>query len=208
MNLKKLKELEKQFLKKYPDGFGDPSFEPIMKKHQPEKMRALATEMFAPAAFKNTTVLIENLGKFVTRSSMVSLFEKPKFRDFARGLAPADAKRMATGLQKFLHTKDQQQGFEMMLQVLTKGKLAKWSLISCVGSYYNPNAEVFVKPTTAKGVIEMLELEKLTYNAKPSWEFYEEYRRQINAMKKKVAKSLSPSNAAFTGFLMIGLGRM
>jgi len=208
MNLKKLKELEKQFLKKYPDGFADPHFEPILKKHQPEKMRSLAEDFFGPAAFKNTALLTENLAKFVARSSMVSLFEKPKFRDFARSLSPADAKRLSAGLQKFLHSQDQAGGFDMMLQVLAKGKLAKWSLITCVGSYFKPQSEVFVKPTTAKGVIEMLELEKLTYHPKPNWDFYVEYREQIDAMKKKVAKSLSPSNAAFTGFLMIGMGRM
>ena len=112
MNLKKLKELEKQFLKKYPDGFADPHFEPIMKKHQPEKMRALAEDFFSPTAFKNTALLTENLAKFVTRSSMVSLFEKPKFRDFVCSLSPAEAKRLVAGLQKFLHTQDQAGGFD------------------------------------------------------------------------------------------------
>ncbi len=206
MNLKKLKEIEKKFLKKYPKGFADPAFADIEKKHKMGKMTAMAAEIFAKPRFKNPAVVVEDLAKLITRASMVSLFEKPKFRDFARALPAGDMKRLATGLEKFLHTKDQQAGFELMLDVLKKGKLAKWSLISAAGAYFDPTHEVFVKPTTAKGVVEFLELEGLTYRSEPSWEFYAAYRKEINAMKKKVAKSLSPSNAAFSGFLMMGLG--
>jgi hypothetical protein len=64
---------------------------------------------------------------------------------------------------------------------------------------------VFVKPTTAKKVIEHLELENLEYKPQPSWEFYSEFRRQVQLMKQQVDPNLAVNNAAFTGFLMMTL---
>ncbi len=71
--------------------------------------------------------------------------------------------------------------------------------------YFRPQIEVFVKPTTAKGVIKFFELESLQYKPTPTWAFYEEYRAVINAMKSKADACLAPSNAAFTEFLMMSL---
>jgi hypothetical protein len=85
---------------------------------------------------------------------------------------------------------------------LKRGKLAKWSLMSICAAYYRPQFEVFVKPTTAKDIIETFELDHLHYKPSPSWSFYEEYRTVINTMKLNVDASLSPYNIAFTGFLM------
>lgn len=65
--------------------------------------------------------------------------------------------------------------------------------------------EVFVKPTTAKCVIEFFELTSLQYKPTPTWAFYEEYRDIITEMKSKVDSCLAPSNAAFSGFLMMSL---
>ena len=69
-------------------------------------------------------------------------------------------------------------------------------------AYYRPEVEVFVKPTTAKGIIETYELKSLQYKPAPTWAFYEHYRAVINEMKTMVDPSLSPYNIAFTGFLM------
>ena len=96
-----------------------------------------------------------------------------------------------------------------MLEVLKSGRLAKWSLMTICQAYYHPQVEVFVKPTTAKGIIETFELKNLKYNPTPTWAFYDEYRAVINEMKSKVDASLSPYNVAFTGFLMRSmLGRL
>ncbi len=207
MNIQKLKAAAKEFLSTYPGGFNNEHFADIEKKHKMGKLTDLTQTVFAKNKFKDTNESINNLIKLVGQSSMVSMFEKPKFRDFAKALKPADKTQLVNGLKKFLHDKNQQAGFEMILEVLTKGKLAKWSLITAPGAYFRPDDEVFIKPTTAKGVIEVFELKGLEYKPRPSWQFYEEYRKQINAMKKKVSKTLSPSNAAFSGFLMMSLPR-
>ena len=161
-------------------------------------------ESFAKPRFKDTAAIVDDMVRFIGRSSMVSMFEKPKFRGFAKSLNSAEKEALASGLRNQLHG-NEQKGFEMVLSILQSRKLAKWSLISILPVYFSPHDDVFVKPTTAKGVIQEFELEGLVYKPQPSWEFYAAYRDEILKMKKKVRKSLSPNNAAFTGFLMMAM---
>ena len=205
MNLKRLKQAEAEFLARYPGGFNQPNMVTIGKKHNVGKMTEQAKELLSKKAFQKTGPVLDSLIKIVSRSSMVSMFEKPKFRDYVNGLDRDEREALAMGFQLLLHGK-QQRGFEIVIDILARGKLAKWSLITICPNYMKPLDEVFVKPTTAKNVIKYLELENLDYKPRPSWAFYEEFRRQILAMKEKVDPSISPSNAAFTGFLMMSLG--
>src|SRR5687768_14618347 len=201
MNLKKLKQAEEEFFNRYPGGFANPEMIAIRKKHKMEKMIELTQDGFAKRNFKLPDLVIENMIKVITHSSLISVFEKPKFRDFARSLPSEDRKTLAGALEELLHG-NQQIGFETMLDVLKNGKLTKWSLITICQAYYRPQVEVFVKPTTAKGIIEYFELKNLQYKPAPTWAFYDEYRAAINEMKSKVDASLSPYSVAFTGFLM------
>ncbi|MBN2655638.1 MAG: hypothetical protein JXR86_01155 [Spirochaetales bacterium] len=73
--------------------------------------------------------------------------------------------------------------------------------------YFSPFKEVFVKPTTAKNIIEHFEVKELAYKPQPNWEFYSGFRDLIGEMKEQVSESLYPTNAAFTGFLMMSSGR-
>jgi hypothetical protein len=201
MDLKKLKQAEEEFFNRYPGGFANPEMIAIRKKHKLEKMIELAQDGFAKRNFKLPDLVIENMIKVITRSSLISVFEKPKFRDFARALPSDSRKTLTSGLQKLLYG-NEQIGFETMLEVLKRGRLAKWSLMTICQAYYRPQVEVFVKPTTAKGIIETFELKNLHYKPTPTWAFYDEYRAVINEMKTQVDASLSPYNVAFTGFLM------
>ena len=201
MNLKKLKQAEQEFFNRYPGGFANPEMIAIRKKHKLDKMIELTQDSFARRNFKLPELIVENMIKIVTRSSLISVFEKPKFRDFVRSLPSNDKQILAKGLEELLHG-DEQLGFENMLEVLKSGKLAKWSLMTICSAYYRPQVEVFVKPTTVKGIIETFELEKLHYRPTPTWAFYNEYRALINDMKTEVDASLAPYNVAFTGFLM------
>ena len=205
MNIKKLKEAEKNFLDEYPGGFTHPAMVEIVSKHKPAKMRELARESFAKKNFSDPEEIVERMVKVVSLSSMVSLFEKPKFRDFARSLSPAGKRELARGLEEFLHG-DEKTGFERLVAVLGKAKLAKWPLVTVCPFYFRPEKEVFIKPTTVKGVIEYFELEGLVYNSAPTYDFYRNYRAAINEMKKKVDKSLSIDNGHFSGFLMMTMG--
>ena len=204
MNLKKLKQAEEAFLNQYPGGFDNPEMVSIRKKHNVDKMITFAQDSFSKGNFKLPNLIVENMIKVISRSSVISVFEKPKFRDFAHSLPPKDKKLLASGLEELLHGKEQQ-GFEIMLDVLKSGKLAKWSLMTNCQTYYRPQVDIFIKPTTVKGVIEFFELKDLQYKPTPTWAFYDAYRSAFNEMKSKVNAALSPTNAAFSGFLMISM---
>ena len=153
-------------------------------------------------------VTADNMVKVISRSSMVSMFEKPKFRDFVKRLNEDEKAFMVNALSQFLHSKSQKQqqaGFEALVDFLRIEKLAKWSLVTIIPAYYSPNTEVFVKPTTAKDVLRYFEISDPIYKPAPTWDFYQKYRTLINEAKPKLDKSLSPSNAAFSGFLMMAM---
>ncbi len=202
LDAKKLKALEGDFLMQYPQGFADPEMVKIGKKHNVGKLTEQSKEFFSKQACSNVHVTAENMIKVVSRSSMVSMFEKPKFRDFVRSMDENEKAFMVNALSQMLHGK-QQLGFEAFVDILKTQKLAKWSLVTIIPSYYKPTKEVFVKPTTAKGILKHFEIEDPIYKPAPTWDFYKKYRKMINEAKKNVDKNLSPSNAAFSGFLMM-----
>jgi hypothetical protein len=202
MNIDKLLQAETDFLMRHPLGFADPALEEIGKKHKMDKMISQTQDLFKKTAFNNSDVILDNWIKMVSRSSMVSLFEKPKFKEFILSLSPKDKQAMVDGLRAQLHGKEEK-GFNAILEVMVANKMAKWSLISILPAYFNPQKAVFVKPTTAKGVVAKFELDGLVYKPRPSWEFYQGYKEAINIMKEKVDVNLSPNNAAFSGFLMM-----
>jgi len=133
---------------------------------------------------------------------MISMFEKPKFRDYINGMTRDDREFLADAYKRMLHG-SKRRGFEDIVDVLGDAKLAKWSLLTVCLYYYRPEKDVFVKPTTTKNAIQQFDLQDLIYKPRPSWDFYATYKDTINEMKSKVNPSLSPNNAAFTGFLMM-----
>jgi hypothetical protein len=202
VNLTKLREAESLFLLRYPGGFDNEEMRQIGRKHNVGKLSEFAVTALARKNFRNQGQVLEDIVKLVSRSSMVSMFEKPKFRDYVNGINRDDRTLLAAGFERLLHG-NQQQGFEDIVDVLAEGRLAKWSLLTICLYQYRPDREVFVKPTTTKNVIRQFELEGLVYKPRPSWAFYAAYREAIEKMKGHVSPSLSPNNAAFTGFLMM-----
>ena len=202
MNKKKLNLAEARFMQRYPGGFNNPEMQAIGKKHKVDKMIEMAQNEFAKTKFRDTESITEAMIKMVSRSSLISMFEKPRFRDVVRTMAHSEKDILASGLEDFLHGK-RQRGFDAMTMTLAQWKLAKWPLLTVIPNYYRPTEEVLIKPTTVKGVIQYFELKNLTYSAQPSWDFYQRFRDEIQKMKPLVDASLAPSNAAFLGFLMM-----
>ncbi|QUI25218.1 hypothetical protein HZI73_24250 [Vallitalea pronyensis] len=205
MNINKLKEAERTFFMEYPQGFDTPEMVEMSKKHKMDKLVDFAKESFKPSAFNQVEETAENMVKMVTRSSMVSLFEKPKFRDAVRGMRIDNKKILVAGLKELIHG-DEEKGFNQLLDILSEYKLAKWTLLTVFRCYYYPDKDLLFKPTTVKNVIKKYELEGLTYKPRPSYDFFVTYRENINAMKQQVDASLAPNNAAFSGFLMMTMG--
>jgi hypothetical protein len=136
----------------------------------------------------------------ILRSSIVSVFEKMSFRDLASRLGSQEREFLASGLEQLLYG-DEQASFEMILDLLKSEKLAKWTLMTVCQTYFHPQRDVFIKPTTVKSVINHFELNHLDYRPTPSWAFYEGYRSAFLEMKSKADPSLAPTNPAFSGFL-------
>jgi hypothetical protein len=151
-------------------------------------------------------VAVQNLLQLIARSSIISRYEKPRFRDFVLTLSSREQQRLAAGLEELLHG-DGQTGFNLVLEMLKRVSLAKWPIITAARGYFRPSCDVLVKPTTVKIIIEYFELTPLQYRATPTWAFYEEYRAALNEMKSKVDPALSPSNIGFSWFLLVSSHR-
>lgn len=204
MRIDLLKESEQIFLKRYPGGFYNIELEEIKKKHKPDKMHQMAVDFFSKEAFKDVDETIENIIRIVTRSSLVSVFEKTKFRDYGRNLDPQKKKKLVNSVKELLHG-NQENGFEDLVALLKEDKLAKWPIVSVISYYYKPQTEVFLKPTTVKGIIKTYELEDIKYSPTPSYDFYIKYRAYLLEMRSLVSTDLGTDNASFSGFLMMML---
>lgn len=93
MNIDKIYELEGEFFARFPEGFSDPEMLKVRKKHNVDKLVEQANELFDPAQFGNPEMITQGMTKLVSRSSMVSMFDKPKFRDAVGSSAPQTRKR-------------------------------------------------------------------------------------------------------------------
>lgn len=205
MNLEKLKQAEASFLAQYPEGFADPGLAPIRKKHNVDKLTEFAQANLTRSHFNRPEHIAETLVKIISRSSMVSMFEKPRFRDFVATLNSHEKEHLAFAFEKRLYGRAKRPGFDEVREMLAYHKIAKWPLVSAIPYYFAPKKEAFVKPTTAKGIIAFLEVEGLQYKPMPSWEFYRGYLKVLDQVKQEVHPSLSPSYAALSGFLMVSL---
>jgi hypothetical protein len=207
MNIRKLKEAEAAFLARFPSGFDDPGLERIRKSHNVDRLAEFTRTNMTEAVLSRPQEFADVLERIVSRSSMVSRFEKPPFRSFLATLASRDKRHLTEAFRKRLFGTKKREGFDEIVDLLARYKLARWSLVSAMPFYFAPTKEAFVKPTTAKKIVKYLEVESLHYHARPDWTFYEGYRKLIHEIKKHVDPSLTPNNAATTGFLMATVSR-
>ena len=204
MNLQKLKEAEASFFTFYPKGFEDEALLPIIKRHNTAKIGESVRELFAPEKFTRTEEIGESFAKIVSKSSLISLFEKPKVRDMVKQMNMEQQDMLAIGLYELLHA-DHEKGFRILVDVLSIYKLAKWSIVTLIPYYYARDKEFFIKPTTTKDIIKFFEINGLEYKPKPSYEFYMRYTQILKEMKSHVSPLIGADNAGFTGFLMMAM---
>jgi len=204
MDIKKLEPLEEEFLREYPQGFDSPGLREIAKKHKMDKMQTFVEENFAKDNFDNVEATFESFVKLISKSSLVSVFEKTAFRNESKVMTAQEKFDLVQGAYEFLYG-DQETGFNKQVNVLAKYKLAKWPILTVLGLYMHPDYEVLVKPTTVKGILKYFEVEDFKYTSKANYEFYKEYRGLVNEIKEKASEHLNIDNAAFCGFLMMSI---
>jgi len=200
VDLKKFKALEGSFLKHYPLAFETPELKVLTKQDRVDKLISFAQQAFAKSEFLEPLLVAENMRKLVNDSTVVSVFEKPKFNAFMTTLSATEKVKFAEGLKRLLHG-NEEKGFSLMLKTLEHAKLAKWPLISVFAAYYKPDHDVFIKPTSSKYIIQHLLLDTVQYRSVPTWVFYQAYRESINSIKLEFAPALSVNNFRFITFL-------
>ncbi len=206
MNITKLKAMEEQFLRRYPGGFQNPEMAQVAKRHSIPKLVSFAQSELGPDVFSNPDKAMEAIGKLVSRSSLVSVFEKTAFKNHLNGLPPVERADLAEAFRELLHG-NQEAGFGQAVDLLAPYKLAKWTIITAVLYYMNPMIELVIKPTTVKAVIDSFVLEDVVYQPRPTYDFYQKYRERIQVLKQSVGEELQVENGAFCGFLMFATGR-
>ncbi len=204
MNLNRLKEIEAYFFETYPEGFDDIALLPIVKRHNTAKITAQTKDSFKADNFAQPQKIIENMATIIAKSSLISLFEKPLFKNETQAMNMAQKDTLSIGLYEFLYGR-KAEGFELMVDVLAEKKLAKWTYVTAIGYYFYPDREYFVKPTTTKDIIRYLKLENLYYKPRPSYAFYANYQKALDECKTYVSPTLGSDNAKFTGFLRMGI---
>jgi hypothetical protein len=202
MNTERLKAAEAAFLSRYPQGFDDPGLETVRKRHNVGRLAEFAAEKLERSRFSRPDEVLKTVERIVSRSSMVSRFEKPRFREFVTALSGHEKDFFVQSLAQRLFGPDQEAGFAAVVSMLTGYGAAKWPVVSAVPFYFAPTSEAFVKPTTAKRVIAFLEVEGLKYTTRPDWQFYTGYRSVLDEVRERVAPSLGGNYAALSGFLM------
>ena len=202
MNIEKLEQLEAKFLSQYPMGFDDPDLMVIAKKHKVDAMKEFVHTHFAKEKFDDPDAISDAFTKLIAKSSLVSVFEKAKYKDVAKLFREDEIETLSSALYNILYG-DQKKGFNQLVLLLATFGLAKWPILTVLGLYYNGDYEVLVKPTTVKAVLSYLEVTEFKYTTKPNYEFYAKYRDLINDLKKRTGKSLATDNGAYCGFLMM-----
>lgn len=205
INFQRLKEAEAAFLDRFPGGFNDPGMDAIRKRHNVGRLADFTRSNLTKLTLERPQAFTDTLLKIIGRSSMVSRFEKAPFREFIGSLTSRDKRDLTAAFRKRLYGRKKREGFEEIVDIFARYKLARWSLVSAAPFYFAPSREAFVKPSTAKKIVALLEVDSLHYRPRPDWAFYDGYRKLILDIRKNVDPSLAPNNAAVTGFLMATL---
>jgi hypothetical protein len=201
MNIQKLNRLEDGFLTVYKEGFKSTELKELTKKHNLQKQVDNIHKVCSKESFETGLNMYDDLVKIVGRSSVVSVFEKMKFRDLSKEFDLSEKHMLIDAVYELIHG-DEELGFNMVVQLLAPYKLAKWPIITIFRSYYYPYTDIFVKPTTVKKIIKYLELEHIEYSSKANYLFYNKYRQYFNILKDNIRNdTVKPNNPAFSGFL-------
>lgn len=200
--IEKLKDIEVLFLENHPKGFEDEEILAIAKKFKAEKFDQEVNELFKQENFSQPEIICESFSKIISKSPLISLFEKPKLRDAIKSMGMYQKDMFSIALHELLYG-NQKNGFETLVEILAEYKLAKWSLITLIPYYLRRRKDYFVKPTTTKNILKYFEIENIVYKPRPSYQFYKDYKKFLNELKKQTDKSLCKENAQFTGFMML-----
>ena len=104
MNRERLRQAEASFLQIYPRGFADPAIQPLRKKHNVDRLVRFSRDNLTRVHCSRPEALSSALLKVVSRSSLVSRFEKPRFKEFLASLGSDDKVALAFAVEQRLES--------------------------------------------------------------------------------------------------------
>lgn len=152
MKIEKLKDIEFEFFEAYPDGFENEKHMKMMKNFNPDKLELICKELFAKENFSTPEIVCENFIKMVSKSVVISFYDKLKLRDAIKAMGIYEKDMLSIALYDLLYG-DKKDGFDGFVEILSEHNLAKWTLISLVPYYMNRYSEYYIKPTTTKKIL-------------------------------------------------------
>jgi len=204
MNIEKLKELEDSFFEYYPNGFLDEKLVKVGKIFNTPRFTKMAIDSFEIKNFSDIESICQDFFNILLKSPLISFYEGSTLRNALKSFTNYEKDMLSIYLQDILYS-GYKNSFDDFLELLASKNIAKWQIVTLIPYYFAPNNNYFLKPTTTKNIIKYFELENLKYNPKPSLEFYLNYTKQLENMKKHLRKELRDDNARFTGFLRMAL---
>lgn len=160
---------------------------------------------FSKEKFIIPNQICQSFSDIVSRSSLISYFDKPKVKKMISTMSSEQKDIMCIAFYELLFG-DKKEGFESLVEVLSYYKLTNWSLVTLIPYYYYRESEFFIKPSTTKNILKYFEINHLVYKPRPSYEFYKAYTKLLQLLKK-ISKLDIDDNAVFTGFFMLSLKR-
>ncbi len=173
------------FFSIYPDGFNDEAMLKAKKKHDDSKI----IDFFANLTendFKNKRpeTLCEQISKILSKSTMISTFEKITFRNYIANKDIQLPFLMSLYNLIYYYNEESFNDFIDALSLLKEERnafAAKWPIVTFF-TYYNIEHAFPVKPTTVKKVAKMLNFD-IEYNSRPNFTTYEKINTMYNNFK-------------------------
>jgi len=98
----KLQVLQNTFFSIYPDGFNSPEFQHLEKKHKLTKTNKKIHEIFNSNIINNDIEFLDAITKILSSSSIISVFEKIKFRNFMKEIHTEQKNNMSQAIKELL----------------------------------------------------------------------------------------------------------
>ncbi len=145
-----------------------------------DKLADFAHTHLTEAALSRPQRFVDTLLTIVSRSSMVSRFEKPPFREFLDGLDSKDKRRLTEAFGKRLFGRKKREGFAEIVDLLARYKLARWSLVSAIcTSISHPRRRLSSNLRRPERSLPFSTSRSFNTTPRPSWAFYVGYRNLI-----------------------------
>lgn len=187
------RQIDHDFLLRFPGGLSDPAWLELGKKHrsvttvialcqqeltQPKLEQAITQRRYAD--------ITETCRQIIGRCTTVSTFEKMAFRNYLGfgDVHPAFVQALHDVLYRF-----GPESFEHFVDALSlcrhdkNANAAKWPIVTCFLAYSDPQQHVCIKPTTIKTLAGKLGID-IAYQARPNYTTYQRVQEMVQQFRQ------------------------